>query len=49
MEEDGLLDPANEVHIYCLQYVFIPRINESLSEFRNAWNNHPLSLERASA
>ena len=41
--EEGVLDPANEVHIYCLHYVFIPRLNKSLSEFSQAWNLHPLS------
>lgn len=45
MEEEGLLDPSNELHLFCLQYVFIPRINESLSEFCRAWNSHPLSTE----
>ena len=40
MEVEGLL---NELHLFCLHYIFIPRINESLSEFSRAWNLHPLS------
>ena len=43
MEQEGLLDPSNEVHLYCLHYIYIPRINESLSEFSRSWNRHPLS------
>ena len=31
---------------FCLHYVFLPRINHSLSVFKDAWNCHPLSTER---
>lgn len=41
MEQEGLLDVDNEVHLFCLHYIFIPRINDSLVEFMNAWNTHP--------
>lgn len=41
--EEGLLDPCNEIHLYCLHYIFVPRLNESLSEFSQSWNHHPLS------
>ena len=46
MEQEGLLDVDNEVHLFCLHYIFIPRINDSLVEFMNAWNTHPLSTVR---
>ena len=26
MEQEGLLDPSNEVHLYCLHFIFIPCI-----------------------
>ena len=45
MEESGILDIDNEVHIFCLHYSFLPRINQSLDGFKAAWNNHPLSTE----
>ncbi|KAL5479147.1 hypothetical protein EMCRGX_G000505 [Ephydatia muelleri] len=45
MEEEGLLDCENEVHLYCLHYVFLSRINKSLEVFKEAWNQHPLSTE----
>jgi hypothetical protein len=41
-EEQGILDPDNLLHLYTLQYLFLPRINESLELFRRAWNLHPL-------
>ena len=34
MEAEGILDHLNEVDLYCLHYVFIPRINDSLKSFR---------------
>lgn len=30
LEHHNLLDPINEVHLYALRYVFLPRINEAL-------------------
>ena len=39
----GELDPDNDVHIFCLQFVFIPRINRDLQHFVAAWNNHGIS------
>ena len=35
-----LLDPINEKHMFALHYVFAPRINKALREFKNAWNHH---------
>ena len=46
MEEEHLLDIENEVHIFALHYVFLPRINNALNHFAEAWNCHPLSSER---
>lgn len=43
--EEGLLDPANEVDIFCLHYVFLPQLNKSLADFNGGWNCHPLSTE----
>lgn len=45
MEHNSLLDPLNEVHLFCLEYVYLPRINRVLSEFAEQWNQHPLSTE----
>lgn len=45
LEEMQELDMDNELHIFSLHYVFIPRINESLRQFQQAWNNHPMQSE----
>ena len=45
MEDTGILDPDNEVHLFCLHFVFIPRINSSLAQFMTMWNDHPLRTE----
>lgn len=36
---------TNEIDIFCLAYVFLPRIQRSLERFVEQWNNHPLSTE----
>ena len=43
MEDMRILNIENEVHIFCLHYVYVPRINVALNKFLNAWNYHPLS------
>jgi len=45
MEEQGILDSLNEVHLFCLHYVFLPRIERSVTEFVHQWNNHGLSTQ----
>ena len=42
MEQHGILNAIDEYHIWALHYVFLPRINNSLVEFKNSWNNHPI-------
>ena len=34
LEDNNLLDPSNEVHLYALHYVFLPTINKSLNLFQ---------------
>ena len=45
LEDVGHLDPLNEADMFCLHYVYIPRINAALDVFKRAWNFHPLSTE----
>jgi len=47
MEENFLLDPVNEVHLYALHFVYLPRINRSIEEFILQWNNHPVRTENS--
>ena len=46
LERNNMLDPNNDIHLYCLHYIFIPRINGHLQHWRNAWIKHPLQSER---
>ena len=41
-----MLDPANEVHMFALHHVYLPRINRNLQMFQEAFNRAPLSTER---
>lgn len=45
LEEEGCLDPSNETDMFCLHFVYLPRINFMLNGFIESWNNHPLSTE----
>lgn len=46
LESDGILNVECEMHLLALHYVFIPKINHSLSNFQRTWNNHPLRTEK---
>ncbi len=46
LEEDNHLDCLNEVDMFCLHWVFTPRINAALQSFVESWNNHPVSTAR---
>ena len=45
MEGEGILNPLNEVHLFAIHYVFLPRINRSLKIFVDSWNHHSLRTE----
>ena len=42
----GLLNPIDNFHIFALHYIYLPRINESLLEFKDAWNSHKVRTEQ---
>jgi len=43
LEDCGVLDLTNELHLFALHYVFVPRINAQLSEFIAGWCSHGIS------
>lgn len=45
MEQTGILDIENPIHMFALHLVFQPRINNSLNVFKDMFNNHGLSTE----
>ena len=36
MEDEKILNPCNDIHLFCIHYVFLPRINHSLRVYFNA-------------
>ena len=45
LEDTGVLNVENDTDLFCLHFVFIPRINQVLKSFQEAWNSHGLSTE----
>ena len=46
MEESGLLDITNPLHLFVLHCVYLPGINAAIDSFVEAWNKHPIRTER---
>lgn len=45
MEDERILDTSDDVHLFSLHHVYVPRINRSLNEFTQQMNHHPVSTE----
>ena len=45
MESTGILNTDNQIHLFALHLVFIPRINKALDEFCEAFNHHKVRTE----
>ena len=45
MKDENLLSVDDDIHLFCLHYVFVPRINAAIKEFTESWNDHSLSSE----
>lgn len=45
LEQRGILDVTDEVHLFCLHLVYIPLINKAIDEFIGEWNNHPVTTQ----
>ena len=43
MEDEMLLNIEDDIHMFAFHYVFLARVNHALTQFMEAWNNHPLS------
>ena len=48
MEEEGILDRQSVTDLFALHYIYQPRIQASLDEFKEGWNHHPVSTEKHS-
>lgn len=45
LEDEGLLDPLNDVDLFCVHFTILPELNRCLLEFMESWNYHCLSSE----
>ena len=45
LEENGYLSVDDRIDLFCLAFVFVPRINMHLSIFRDGFDNHSLRTE----
>jgi len=45
LEDRCGLDINNNVYMFCLHYVFLPRINQSLEQWKRSWNHHKIRTE----
>ena len=43
LEDAGILNNDDPVHIWCLHFIYLPFINSSLANFVDAWSFHPMS------
>ena len=46
LEQNELLNPITEEHLFALHYVFLPRINWALKQFQAVWNDGGVHTER---
>ncbi len=45
LEHHAFLDPTNNLHRFALHYIYLPRIDNSIVEFRDGWNDHAVRTE----
>ena len=48
MEDGGLLDPLNQIHLAALHYVYLKLINKRLNVWREAWSKHRMRTTKTS-
>ena len=45
LEDTGTLDVNNDIHLFCLHYVYLPRINNHLHVWKEGWIRKPICTE----
>lgn len=45
LEKANYLHIADQTHLFCCHYTFLPRLHNDLNIFRDGWDNHPLGTE----
>ena len=45
LEENSLLDPTDEIDLFVLHFIFLPRIQDQLNVFRESFSHHRIRCE----
>lgn len=45
LEDEGILDPSDNIDLFALHFVYIPRINQQLETFCRTYSHHRLRSE----
>ena len=45
MENESIVDSADELHLFSVHYIFLPRVQRAAAEFLNQWNTNRLSIQ----
>ena len=45
MEDSDILNATSDVDLFCLCFVYVPRLNHLLEQFKHGWNNHSLHTQ----
>lgn len=45
LEDRCGLDIDSNINMYCLHYIFLPCINQSIDQWKSAWNHHKIRTE----
>lgn len=40
-----MLDVDNDIDVWCLHYIYLPKLNNHLKTWRESWVYHPLRTE----
>ncbi|CAB3995481.1 uncharacterized protein LOC110446871 [Paramuricea clavata] len=48
MEDQHILNPLNDIHLAALHHVFLPKINNQLEVWKQAWSTHRMRTTRSS-
>jgi len=43
LERHGFFEPTNEIHLFSLQFIYLPMVNDSLHQLTQGWNFHGLT------
>ena len=45
LEDEGVLDPLNDIDLFCVHFTILPNLASCLDAFVESWNHHRLSTE----